>query len=189
MNFFGEVLRDIKADGWFVIFAFGAVLLNALAYQQKTKRSILMTVVAAMGSVSIYYFLKGSFAGGIMNVLSIGRSLAFDRKDAGIKFFSSKWILYGFLAFFIGAGVYSGIVNKEGAWAFLSVFGMTFATIAMWVKNPTVVRLLSLPGMICWLIYNAHNSLWILNISDVICIISIVVGILRYDVFGKLKKA
>ena len=92
------------------------------------------------------------------------------------------------MAFFVGAGIYSGIVNKEGAWAFLSVSGMAFATIAMWVKKPGTVRLLSLPGMVSWLIYNAHNSLWILNVSDIICIISILVGILRYDILGKEEK-
>ena len=188
MNFFENVWADIKSDGWIVIFAIGAILLNALAYQQKTKRGILMTVVAAMGVVSIYYFLKGTVAGGIMNILSIGRSLAFDRKDAGVKFFSSKWVLFGFLAFFVGAGIYSGVSNNEGAWAFLSVSGMTFATVAMWVKKPSVVRFLSLPGMISWLIYNAHNSLWILNVSDIICIASIIVGILRYDILKKKNK-
>lgn len=189
MEFLLNVLKDIKADGWVVIFAIGAILLNALAYQQKTKRGILMTVVAAMGSVSIYYFLKGTVAGGIMNVLSIVRSLVFDRKDAGVKWLSSKWILFGFMAFFIGAGIYSGIVNKEGLWAFLSVSGMAFATVAMWVKNPRTVRVLSLPGMVSWLIYNAHNSLWILNVSDIICIISILVGIMRYDILKNEEKA
>ena len=189
MNFFENVWADIKGDGWIVIFAIGAILLNALAYQQKTKRGILMTVVAAMSVVSIYYFLKGTVAGGLMNILSILRSLAFDRKDAGMKCFSSKWILYGFLAFFVGAGIYSGIVNKEGVWAFLSVSGMVFATIAMWVKKPSTVRILSLPGMVSWLVYNAHNGLWILNVSDIICIISILVGILRYDILKKEEKA
>lgn len=189
MTFIQNALTDIKGDGWIAIFAIGAILLNGLAYQQKTKRGILMTVVAAMSVVSIYYFLKGTVAGGIMNVLSILRSLAFDRKDAGVKAFSSKWLLYGFLAFFVTAGVYSGIANNEGAWAFLSVSGMVFATIAMWVKKPTTVRLLSLPGMVSWLIYNAHNSLWILNVSDIICIISILVGILRYDILKKEEKA
>lgn len=189
MEFLLNVIKDIKADGWVVIFAIGAILLNALAYQQKTKRGILMTVVAAMGSVSIYYFLKGTVAGGIMNVLSIVRSLVFDRKDAGVKWLNSKWILFGFMAFFIGAGIYSGIINKEGTWAFLSVSGMAFATVAMWVKNPRTVRVLSLPGMVSWLIYNAHNSLWILNVSDIICIISILVGIMRYDILKNEEKA
>ncbi len=189
MEFIQNVLKDVKADGWVVVFAFAAVLLNALAYQQKTKRGILMTVVAAMSVVSIYYFLKGTVAGGIMNILSIVRSLVFDRKDAGVKWLASKWILLGFMAFFVGAGIYSGVVNKEGAWAFLSVSGMAFATIAMWVKNPRTVRFLSLPGMVSWLIYNAHNSLWILNVSDIICIISILVGILRYDILGKEENA
>ncbi len=188
MNFLQNVLTDIKSDGWVAIFAIGAILLNGLAYQQKTKRGILMTVVAAMGVVSIYYFLKGTVAGGIMNILSIGRSLAFDRKDAGVKCFSSKWILYGFLMFFVGAGIITGIVNNEGLWAFLSVSGMVFATIAMWVKKPSTVRLLSLPGMVSWLIYNAHNHLWILNVSDIICIISILVGILRYDILKREEK-
>lgn len=189
MEFLQNVLRDIKADGWVVIFALAGVVLNALAYQQRTKRGILMTVVAAMSTVSIYYFLKGTVAGGIMNILSIVRSLAFDRKDAGVKWLNSKWVLFGFMAFFVGAGIYSGIANDEGAWAFLSVSGMAFATIAMWVKNPGAVRLLSLPGMVSWLIYNAHNSLWILNVSDIICIISILVGIMRYDILGKEENA
>lgn len=188
MTFIQNALADIKGDGWIAIFAIGAILLNGLAYQQKTKRGILMTVVAAMGVVSVYYFLKGTVAGGIMNVLSIVRSLVFDRKDAGVKLFSSKWVLFGFIAFFVGAGVYSGISNKEGLWAFLSVSGMVFATVAMWVKKPSAVRFLSLPGMISWLIYNAHNSLWILNVSDIICIISILVGILRYDILKQRKK-
>jgi len=188
MEFLQNVIRDIKMDGWVAIFALAGVLLNALAYQQKTKRGILMTVVAAMSAVSIYYFLKGTVAGGIMNLLSIVRSLVFDRKDAGVKWLSSKWILFGFVAFFVGAGIYSGISNKEGAWAFLSVSGMIFATVAMWVKKPFTVRLLSLPGMVSWLIYNAHNHLWILNVSDIICIISIIVGILRYDILKRKEK-
>lgn len=188
MTFIQNALADIKGDGWIAIFAIGAIFLNGLAYQQKTKRGILMTVVAAMSVVSIYYFLKGTVAGGLMNILSILRSLAFDRKDAGVKTFSSKWILYGFLAFFVAAGVYSGIENEEGAWAFLSVSGMVFATIAMWVKKPATVRLLSLPGMISWLIYNAHNRLWILNVSDIICIISILVGIFRFDILKQSEK-
>ena len=186
--FLQNVITDIKADGWVVVFALAGLLLNALAYQQKTKRGILMTVVAAMSMVSIYYFLKGTVAGGIMNLLSIVRSLVFDRKDAGVKWLSTKWILFGFMAFFVGAGIYSGIVNEEGAWAFLSVSGMAFATVAMWVKKPFAVRLLSLPGMVSWLIYNAHNHLWLLNVSDIICIISILVGILRYDILKQKEK-
>ncbi len=189
MEFLQNVLIDIKNDGWVAIFAVLSILFNALAYQQRTKRGILMTVVAAMGCVSVYYFLKGTVAGGLMNLISIVRSLVFDRKDAGVKCFSSKWILFGFMAFFVGAGVYSGVVNKEGVWAFLSVSGMVFATVAMWVKKPRTVRLLSLPGMISWLIYNAHNSLWLLNVSDIICIASILVGIFRYDILKKREKS
>lgn len=155
--------------------------LTIVSFQMKTKKQILM--VQSVGSFFFLasYLLFGSWAAVCLNVVFLIRNTVFYFKN-------KKWASHT-----IWLWVILILVVAAGAWGFktyldiLPIVGAIFGTVAAYVKTENMFRLLKLGDSPCWLIYNISIPSIGGSVCEVINIISILVGLVRYrkDGFGK----
>lgn len=157
-----------------------AFCLAVWSYQQNEhKKMVLLQLIANLCFV-IHYYLLGAYTGALLNSIGFARSIVFMCKDK--KWAASNgWIVF-FSLLCVGAGVYTW----DGLLSLLPMTAMIFTTVAFGIDRPKITRLLSFPSSPLWLIYNVINQSWGGVLTECFNMISIIVGMLRFD---RKKKA
>ena len=105
---------------------------------------------------------------------SVVRNIIFYFKDK--RWASSSIWLYVILLFVIAAGA----LGFKTYWDILPIIGAVFGTLAAYMKRENMFRLLKLGDSPCWLIYNLALPSIGGSICEIINILSISVGLIRY---------
>ena len=162
-----------------------AMVLAILSYQRKTQRGVILMQLFSSTLFAINMAMLGATMGALMNLTGAVRAIIFANKE---KFHADQigWV-YGFIAVFVlfyaltftvfGAPVTPLNLIVE----FLPVLGMSAQTIGFHQKEARHVRAVGLISSPSWLIYNFFGG----SIGGILCeifsLISIFIGILRYD--------
>ena len=162
------------------LFSIIGMALTVVSFQMKTKKQILMVQTLGSAFFLASYLSFGSFAAVCLNVVFMVRNIVFYFNDK--KWASHKIWLYFILVLVIAAG-------SLGFKNYLDIFpivGSIFGTVAAYMKRENMFRLLKLGDSPCWLAYNISIPSVGGIICEVINIISILVGLIRYkkDGFG-----
>lgn len=130
--------------------------------------------------------MLGSVTGAVLNLIGIVRCLVFVNKDR-LKADRPIW-LFLFVMLFIGSYVLTFTVFGKELSVFnlivelLPVIGMTLTTISFQKKDARSVRIFGFFNSPLWLVYDIIN----LSIGGICCevigLISIIVGYVRFDV-------
>ena len=158
------------------------------SYQQK-KKSMLILVQATGGALfAVHYLLMGAYAGFLLNTIAVIRGFVF-YKPLSPK--SGK----------IWVGVISALCLTAYALTFLvfgtpptrfnlilellPTIGMVVLTISFNMTHAGHIRKLGFINSAGWLTYNiAHVSIGGIG-CEIMCIVSIIIGILRHDIRKK----
>lgn len=155
------------------------------SYQQKKKSALILC--QAIGGIlfSIHYLLLGAFAGFLLNAIAVFRGFIFFREDLPRKA-GRIWVgviivlclisyVLTFTVFHTAATLSNLILEL------LPTIGMVILTISFNMTHAGQIRALGSINSVCWLSYNiAHHSIGG-TLCEAICLISIVIGIFRYD--------
>ena len=161
------------------------MVLNILSYQSKSKNGILIMQLVGSVFFSVSFFMLNAPVGAMMNAVAIIRAIVYAN---GEKLHSEKpaW-LYGFITVYICIYAMSFFVFKTEpvfrnfAVELLPVLAMSVATSSYMVGNAKVVRLFSFISSPLWLTYNIFNLSIGGIVTESVALISITVGLLRYD--------
>lgn len=163
--------------------------MNVLSFQQKTKRSLITVQFIGGAIFAIHFLLLKTPIGCMLNLISVFRGIVFSNKEK-FKADNILW-LPAFFSLFAASYVLSFVLFGKEPSAYnlivgvLPVCGMVISTISFRTKNAATVRKLSLFNSPLWLVYDALEKSIGGTLCEVMCLISIVVGIIRLD----LKKA
>lgn len=169
-----------------------ALLFIVFSYQQKKKTSLILCQLFGAALFGAHYFMMGAYAGFLLNCIAVLRALVFCREGLSKK--TGKiwvWILNGlflvsyaltFLVFNVTPSVPNLIIQA------LPVIGMCVSTISFNMKNAGQIRALSIVTSAGWLTYNIYYSSIGGTLCESISLISIIIGILRYDIKKKNRK-
>ncbi len=171
------------------IMGFGAMGCNVISLQQKKKRNLVLCQLLGSSMFAISFFMLGAYAAFLQNVVATIRNLLFSREKMSEK--ANKiwtWIFLGLFLLAYGMTFWvfgEAFTPKNALLQALPTIAMCIMSVAFSLKNVFQIRLLSIINAVFWLIY----SLVYVNMGDIVselmCIASSVVGILRYD----LKKS
>ena len=75
-----------------------------------------------------------------------------------------------------------GILTWDGIIGILAILGTVMQTVAFGNKNPAKMRMINLPTCFMWMVYNWHYSSVGGLLSDAFSFISIIIGIIRFDI-------
>ncbi len=164
------------------IFSIVGMALTIVSFQMKTKKQILMMQTAGSAFFMASYILFASWAAVCLNIVFLIRNIVFYFKD-------KKWASHGIWLYLILAlVVVAGSLGFKTYFDIIPIIGSIFGTIAAYMKKENMFRLLKLGDSPCWLIYNISIPSIGGSICEVINIISIVIGLIRYRSDGFLNK-
>ncbi len=170
-----------------------AMTFNILSYQRKTDRGVIAMQLCGGALFAVHFFMLGPSAlvGGILNTLAVIRAVVFMHRQR-LRAEHPAW-LWGFILLY--ALSYVATFSLFGtAWTvknallgLLPVVGMTATTLSFRLQNARAIRLFGLISSPSWLVYNASNRAVGAILCESISLVSIVIGLWRYDRPKKTK--
>ena len=165
--------------------------MNLISFQLKEQKRLIRLQFYSSIVFSVHYLLLGATMGAILNMIGICRAFVFSNKEK--KWAQKKGWLPAFIAVYAVVYILTFTVFGKECTAYnlllelLPVIGMTATTIGFYLENATKVRLLSLMNAPTWLVYNVISGSIGGALTEVFCLISVVVGILRLDIKRRIK--
>ena len=168
-----------------------------LSYQQKTQKMLILFQLFGAAFFFLNFLLLGIAEGTVLvatvlNFIGILRAIVFGYKE---KFHAEKKIwLYGFIASYIAAyvmvfTVFGTELNAKNAIIeLLPVIAMVASNIAFFKKDARAVRFLGFIASPSWLVYDIINLSIGGIVTESLSLVSIVTGIIRYDLKKGNKK-
>lgn len=162
-----------------------------LIYLQRDRNRILIFKFCGDMFSVVQYALCSAPAGAVLNVIMGCREIIFFHRGKRRWANSIAWLFVFMALIFLSPFVTSKEPVFSALWLLnlLPACGSVLGVIGLYAKNPTLTRLLSLGGIICWLIYVTLLQNWIQIVSNVISICSILVGLLGDYIRYRKKKA
>ena len=165
------------------------MICNILVFQQKTHKRVLVWQFFAALVFAVNYFMLGAVVGGMLNTIGALRSVVFFFKEK-TKANSIFWLVFFICAFSISYPLAFMTFGKEPTLInfiieILPVVAMIIATISLRLGSANAVRKLGLISSPMWLTYNCFSGSIGAITSEILNLISIVVGIIRFDIMRK----
>lgn len=154
-----------------------ALILCIIPFQFKRHKHIVLCKMCSEILFAIQYFLIGPEAhtGAWLDLLSGGRNFLFYKLVEKKR--STLPVILIFSAIMLGLGIYSW----AGWMSLLPICAKLLTTVSYGMKNERLLRLITLPSCILWILYNIHVGGWEAVIGDALSLCSIVVAIWKFD--------
>ena len=162
----------------FIAQMFGLLAMASLflIYQQKKRKNMLAFKLSADICWVIHYLCLGGIAGMIPNAVGIFREIIFlfrkKKKWASIILWPVVFIIINWTL---------GFRTFHTWYNLLPIVASTFVTISLWIDNPRLTKIITIPICTAFLIYDAFIGSYIGIINESISIISIILYFLRRD--------
>ena len=156
------------------VFGIGAMLSLFMIYQQKDRKKLLLCKLSADLCWVVHYLCLSAFGGVVPNLVGIGRELVFVNREA------KKWAnhpLWPLL--FIAVNLTLGLLTMDSHIDLLPVTASVFVTVSLWLKNPTLTKIISIPVSLAFLIYDIFVGSYIGVVNESIAICSIIISFIR----------
>lgn len=167
------------------VFSFGAMGCNVFSLQQKKKRNLVLFQLLGSTLFAISFFLMGAYSAFLQNVVATVRNVVFSRdkmSEKANKIWTGIFLCLFLLAYGLTFWVFGeAFTPKNAILQALPTIAMCIMSVAFSLKNVFHIRLLSIVNAVFWLVY----SIIYINlgdiVSEVLCIGSSVIAIIRYD--------
>lgn len=155
---------------------------SIIAFQCKVHKNVMIFKTSNEMVFALQYILLGAYTGAAMNLISSLRNLIFARLICKGKSTLPYQIIFS-ISF-----IFFGILTWQGPLSFMIIAAKVITTIAYGIRRTDILRLLTLPTSVCWLIYNASCMSTAGVICEAFTICSIITAIIRIDILGRKKK-
>ena len=166
-----------------IIFGIGAMIALFSIYQQKLRKGILISKLIADVCWVAHYLCIGGTAGAIPNLVGIFRELVFVNRK------KHKWanlvlwpILFILINFCLGIRTFSSPIN------ILPIAASALVTVLLWIDNPLLTKLLSLPVCASFMIYDFYIGSYVGMVNESISILSILIFLTTYFIKRRKKQ-
>ncbi len=157
-----------------------ALILCIIPFQFKKHKHIVLCKMASEILFAVQYFLLGpdAYTGAWLDLLSGGRNFLFYKLVEKKK--STLPVILLFSVLMVGFGVYSW----SGWLSLLPILAKVITTVSYGMKNERLLRFITLPSCILWVIYNITVGGWEAMVGDTLSLASILIAIYKFDVRG-----
>ena len=131
----------------------------------------------------MHYLCIGGVSGAIPNLVGIARELVFvNRKKHKWANFVLWPIIFIFINFGLGISTFSSPIN------ILPIAASALVTVLLWIDNPLLTKLLSIPVCLSFMIYDIYIGSYIGIINEAISILSIIIFLIKYLIKRRKEK-
>ena len=167
------------------LIGYAGVLGFVISYLQKSRKSIIAFSFAARVLFVTHYILLGGYSGAMQNAVGGIASAVSARR--GKKPFDSAFTPVFIIVLTVVGGIFT-FDRELGIISVLPVIAMVLQNSALWFKNQTLIRIVTLAGIPFWFIYNFTKGSAPAMTSDALSTLSLVAAIVKYDVAPFLSK-
>ena len=153
------------------VFGLGAMISMFLQYQQRKRTGIIACKLSADVFWVSHYLCLGAFSGIIPPFVGIFREFVFINRK------TKKWaslIIWPFVFVAINWGL--GLLTFKGLIDVLLILASSAVTISLWIDNPRLTKLISLPVALTFMIYDISIGSYIGAFNESIAITSIIIS-------------
>ena len=151
------------------------MLLGCLSYQVKTSGGILRVQVIANCIWVTHYFMLGAYTGAMLNLFAAVRNITYFQLNKK-KTSNRTYYAMGFAVLC----VLLSLMTYQSWISLLPMVGSTLQTFAFSCRKANSLRWLTLSGMPLWLTYNILEKSYSGTVTEIISILSIFIGLIRY---------
>ena len=155
---------------------------NVLSFQFKKHKTILFFRTVNESLFILQYFLLGALSGAYLNAVGCVRNIIFTKQVAKGKSTTATTVIFSVLF------TVFGLLTFDGVKSIMLILAKVLSTVAYGNKNTTVIRAVSFLTHITYLFYNIAVFSMAGAISDGILLVSLAIGIMRFDILPKLRK-
>lgn len=161
-----------------------ALLFVILSFQKNKRVNILLLMLAGLMLFVIHYSLLNAWTGALMNLIEAGVVFVAYKKETN-SWAKQKFWPYVFILLYILAGVFTAKSIVD----FLPTIAQIFGAVAVWQTNPKTIRFIMLVPRPLWFIYNFTVGSYAGITAEILISVSILIGILRFDILRQKKKS
>ena len=180
MEFISSVIDKLSAmSAWDItiqLIGFAALATSLISFQFKKHGQILFCRTASELIFALQYILLGAWSAAIMDGISVIRNTSYTYLVKKNR--STTPVIIGFCTFVIVVGV----VTFEGLISLLPIISKLLTTISYGMKNERLLRLITLPSCIFWIIYNAYIGVIAGILVDSLALVSLLIAMYKFDI-------
>lgn len=171
-------------NNWLIqLIGFIGLLFLVLSFQQNNRNRILLLILIGQLIFLVHFILLGAWTAVAMNSVGAVRTLIFQFKGR------KKWAELSFWpVVFIANFLVFGLLAWESWYSVLPIIAMSIETVGLWKKNPKLIRIINLFPHPPWFTYNLISGSWPGVATEVLIFVSVIVGIVRFDLKGRRSK-
>ena len=156
------------------IFGIGAMASLFCLYQQTSRKRLIISKLCADVCWVVHYILLGGYGAAIPNGVGIFRELAFMNRDKYklLKTIATP-IVFILINFSLGLTTFKSPIN------ILPITASAFVTMSLWLKEPRLTKIVSIPVSLSFFIYDLFIGSWIGMINESIAICSIIISFVK----------
>ena len=157
------------------IFGFIGICATIVIYQQKSRKSLLVSKLASDLIWFLHYLFLGAYSGAAVAMIGACREIVFVNRDK--KWGKSKLWLPAFIA----VAILSTVLTWKNIYSALTCVASVLAVISYFIGKPKLSRIIALPISSCMFIYDIANRSLMGIANECLAIGSSVVGLLIID--------
>ena len=152
-----------------------ALLFYALSFQMKTKENLLIMQVTSNIFATVQYLLAMALTGAVQTLLGVIRGIVFYfYKKRGLN--PDKKTLIAFeIAIILGA-----VLTWDNILSFFPLIGMTANLYGQWQNDMKRVRICAVISAVLWLVYAYNTEVYTAMLTEILKILSSLIGLWRY---------
>ena len=161
------------------------MIANFVSFQQKKQKSVVFFQFFSALLFGINYFMLGAYMGALLNAFGVIRAIVFLNREK-LKADHPAWLVFFILAFGGSYPLLFTVFGKEPSVKnliieLLPVIAMILATISYRFTRAKDIRRFGVFSSPMWLIYNCFCFSIGAILSEILNLISIIIGIIRFD--------
>jgi hypothetical protein len=161
------------------------MIANFLSFQQKEQKRVVAFQFFSAALFGINYLMLGAYMGALLNIIGVIRAIVFINREK-LKAEHPAWLVFFIIAF---VGTYPLVftvfgkepILKNFIIELLPVIAMILATISYRFTRAKDIRRFGVFSSPMWLIYNCFCFSIGAILSEILNLISIIIGIIRFD--------
>ena len=162
---------------------FLALFFVILSVQKKERTSLLFIMLIGLLLFVVHFSLLKAWTGALMNLVEAGVVFVSYKRETTLWAKKSFWP-YVFAIVYIIAG----LLTVKNISDILPIIAQIVGAVAVWQKNPRIIRYLMLVPRPLWFIYNFIVGSYAGMATEVFIFISVIIGIVRFDVLALNRK-
>ena len=159
----------------FIAQIFGLISLagNLFTFTVSKRKHIFISKIFCDFTASINLLMLGATVGGAICGLNVLRSLIFYQRG------EKRWASHILVPiFFVALTVGCSLLDWGGVYSLLPTVGSIFAIVGFWQHDPRLIKLINLPCVTLWMIYNFLSGSIGNSIANAISVVTILASLI-----------